>query len=110
MEVCCLYRLDKYLWNLMFDKLSYRDQLNLSETCRRFYNLIKNKQASKRFEELFKNIYSRPKQINDIVKEFIRKVNLYEIEPSDKLYLNYFLSILKQELLPKKITAHLLWC
>ena len=94
----------------MFDKLSYVDQLRLSETCRRFYNLIKNKLASKRFEELLKNIYSNPREINDTVEEFNCRAKFYDIEPSDKLYLKYFISILKQELLPKKITAHLFWC
>ena len=71
MEVCCLFDLDNYLWNLVLDKLSYVDQLRLSETCRRFYNLIKNKLASKRFEKLFKNIYSNPREITDIVEELI---------------------------------------
>ena len=107
MEVCCLYHLDNYLWNLVFDKLSYVDQLRLSETCRRFYNLIKTKLASKHFEELFKNIYSNPRQINDIVEEFNCRAKFYDIETSNKLYLKYFISILKQELLPIKITAHL---
>ena len=40
----------------------------------------------------------------------MRKVNLYEMELTDKIYLNYFFSILKEALHPKKITAHLLWC
>ena len=105
-----MYHLDNYLWNLVIDKLSYVDQLRLSETCRRFYNLIKNKLASKRFEKLFKNIYSNPREINDIVEEFNCRAKFYDIETSDKLYLKYFISILKQELLPKKITAHLFWC
>ena len=110
MEVCGLFDLDNYLWNLVLDKLSYVDQLRLSETYRRFYNLIKNKLASKRFEELFKNIYSNPTQITDIVEEFNCRAKFYDIESRDKLYLKYFISILKQELLPKKIAAHLFWC
>ena len=110
MEDCCLFHLDNYLWNLVLDKLSYVDQLRLSEICRRFYNLIKNKLASKRFEEVFKNIYSNPREINDIVEEFNCRAKFYDIKSSDKLYLKYSISILQQELLPKKITAHLFWC
>ena len=108
--VSCLYHLDDFIWNLACDKLSYVDQLSLSETCQRFYNLIQTNKASKHFEELVKNIYSSQKQIQDAVKEFIRKANLYDIESSDKLYLNYFFLILKHALHPKKVAAHLFWC
>ena len=110
LEISCLFNLDDYLRNIIVGKLSYADQLSLSETCQRFFNLIKTKQITKRFESLFKAIYLSQEQILYAVQEFIRKLNLYEIEITDKLYLNYVLSILKEALHPKKITAHLLWC
>ena len=96
---------DNYLWNIVVSKLSYADQLSLSETCQRFFNLIETKQITKRFKSLLKAAFLSQEQIKYTVQEFIRKVNLY-----DKLYLNYFFSILKEALHPKKITAHLLWC
>ena len=111
LEISCLFNLDDYLWNIIVGKLSYADQLSLSETCQRFFNLIETKQISKRFKSLFKAIYSSQGQILYTIEEFICKLKLYKIEITDKLYVNYFLSILKEALHPKKkITAHLLWC
>ena len=110
LEISCLFHLDDCLWNIIVVKLSYVDQISLSETCQRFFNLIETKQITKCFKRISEKIYSSQEQIKDVVKEFIRKVNQYEIEKTDKLYLNYFFSILKKALLPKKITAHFLWC
>ena len=110
LEICCLFNLDDYLWHIIVSKLSYADQLSLSEKCQRFFNLIETKHITKRFKSLLKAVFLSQEQIKYTVQEFIRKVNLYDMELTDKLYLNYFFSILKDALHPKKITAHLLWC
>ena len=113
MEVSCLFHLDDYHWNIIRGKLSYIDQLSLSETCQRFFNLIETKQINKCFEELFKKFYVSQEQIKDTIKDFIRKFKAKyygSIDQSDKIYLEYFLLILMSALAPKKITAHLFWC
>ena len=113
MEVSCLFHLDDYHWNIIIGKLSYIDQLSLSETCQRFFNLIKTKQINKRFEKLFKKFYVSQEQIKETIKDFIRKFKAKyygSIDQSDKIYLEYFFLILMSALTPKKITAHLFWC
>ena len=52
-------------------------------------------------------------QIKDVIKEFIRKFKakyFESIEQTDKLYLEYYFTILKKSLTPKLISAHLFWC
>ena len=93
MEVSCLFHLDDYHWNIIIGKLSYIDQLSLSQTCQRFFNLVETKQINKRFEELFKKFYVSQEQIKDVIKDFIRKFKAKyyaSIDQSDKIYLEYF--------------------
>ena len=113
MEASCLFHLDDYHWNIIIGKLSYIDQLSLSEACQRFFNLIKTKQINKCFEELFKKFYVSQEQIKDTIKDFIQKFKAKyygSIDQSDKIYLEYFFLILMSALTPKKITAHWFWC
>ena len=113
MDVSCLFHLNDYHWNIIIGKLIYADQLSLSETCQRFFNLIETKQINIRFQELFQKNYVSQEQSKDVIKEFIRKfkVKYYaSVEQSDKLDLEYIFFILKSTLTPKKITAHWFWC
>ena len=113
MDFSCLLRLDDYHWNIIISKLSYVDKLNLSETCKRFFNLIETKQINKHFNGQFKKFFVSQEQIKDVIKEFIRKFKtkyFESIEQTDKLYLEYYFTILKKSLTPKLISAHLFWC
>ena len=92
MDFSCLLRLDDYHWKVIISKLSYVDKLSLSETSKRFFNLIETKQI-KHLEEQFKNFYVSQEQIKDVIKEFIRKFKakyFKEIDQSDEFYLEYF--------------------
>ena len=113
MDFSCLLHLDDYHWNIIISKLSYVDKLNLSGTCKRFFNLIETKQINKPFNGQFKKIFGSQEQISDVIKYFIRKFKakyFESIEQTDKLYLEYFFSILRKPLTPKLISAHLFWC
>ena len=63
---------------------------------------------------LFEKIYSSQEEIKYVIKAFVRKfkAKYYHefIEQADELYFEHFFTILKLELSPKKIAAHLLWC
>ena len=113
MDFSCLLHRDDYHWNIIISKLSYVDNLNLSVTCKRFFNLIGTKQNNKHFNEQFKKFFVSQEQIKDVIKEFITKFKakyFESIEQTDKLYLEYFFTILRKSLTPKLITAHLFWC
>ena len=111
LEVSCLYHLDDYHWNIILGKLCYIDQLSLSKTCQRFFNLIETKQINKRFKELFKIFFVSQEEIKEVLFYWKFKAKYYAlIEQSDKLYLEYFFLISMSVLTPKKITAHLFGC
>ena len=87
------------------------DQLSLSETCQRFFNLIKNKRVKIRFQEIFEQVYSSKEEIKDVVcRKFKAKYYHELVEQTDELYFEHFFTVLKFQLTPKKILAHLLWC
>ena len=90
MDFSCLLHLDDYHWNIIISKLSYVDKLNLSETCKRFFNLIETKLINKHFNVQFKKFFISQEQIKDVITEFIRKIKakyFESIEQTDKLYL-----------------------
>ena len=108
MDFSCLLHLDDYHWNIIISKLNYVDKLNLSETCKRFFNLIETKQINKHFNGQLKKFFSSQEQIKDVIRDFIRKFQakyFESIEQTDKIYLEYFFSILRKSLTPKLISA-----
>ena len=114
LDVSCLMHLNDYHWCFIISRLSLADQLNLSETCQRFYYLIVNRQLTIRFQEHFEKIYSSKEEITDFIRAFVHKFKakyyLDSVEQSDELYFEYFFYHFEARTNPKKIVAHLLWC
>ena len=113
-EPSCLLLLDDYHWRYILSKLSLVSKLNLSHTCRRFYELINDDSRTIRFKQHVKKVYKSKLNLKFLIEGFCNNVQTkhyrYVVEKADKVYLGFFFDILKLELTPEKILAHLLWC
>ena len=113
-EPSCLLLLDDYHWRYILSKLSLVSKLNLSHFCRRFYELINDDSRTIRFKQHVKKIYKSKLNLKFLIEGFCNNVQTKHyrcvVEKADKVYLGFFFDILKLELTPEKILAHLLWC
>ena len=109
-----LLLLDDYHWRHILSKLSLVDRLNLSKTCQRFFNLVNDNQLMINFKHHVKKFFKSKLNVTYIIEGFCSNVQVkfyrYAVEESDKIYLDFFFNILKLELTPEKILAHLLRC
>ena len=113
-EASCLLLLHDYHWRYILAKLSVVSKLNLFHTCRRFYALVNDDSRTIRFKQHAKKIYKSKLNVKFLIEGFCNNVQTkyyrYVVEKADKVYLGFFFDILKLELTPEKILAHLLWC
>ena len=113
-EASCLLLLDDYHWRYILSKLSLVSKLNLSHTCRRFYELVNDDSRTIRCKQHAKKIYKSKLNVKFLIEGFCNNVQTkyyrYVVEKTDKVYIEFFFNILKLELTPEKILAHLLWC
>ena len=112
-EESCLLLLDDYHWCYILDRLSLVSKLNLSHTCRRFYELVNTDSYIIRFKHHTKKFYENKINVKIFIEDFCNNVQTKYIdlvEQADRVYLGFFCDTLKLELSPMKILSHLLWC
>ena len=89
------------------------DKISFGRTCIRFFNLVSSKEIVYLNEE-FKFFFEDPKSIVNYIKYVCGRFELqfyhhYHLK-CDRLYLAYFLYILKEKLTNRLICGHLFWC
>ena len=100
-------------WSIIVRKLNYVDKISFGRTCSRFFNLISTKEIVY-LNEQYKKFFESSQVLDDYMTYLCGKFRLqfyhYYCLKVDRLYLAYFLSILKEKLTNRLICGHTFWC
>ena len=112
LENCLIYLNDEH-WSYIVRKLNYVDKISLGRTCSRFFNLISTKEICY-LNEQFKIFFESSLVLDDYITYVCGRFRLqfyhHYFLKVDRLYLAYFLSILKEKLTCRLICGHMFWC
>ena len=112
LENCLIYLNDEH-WSYIVRKLNYVDKISLGRTCSRFFNLISTKEICY-LNEQFKFFFESSLVLDDYITYVCGRFRLqfyhHYFLKVDRLYLAYFLSILKEKLTCRLICGHMFWC